>query len=231
MALLPKLTSYVCNIRQLSLTSCFLKASPIVKGELPKKPPSPWSSYYATKFPEVKGKNPHLATTEIMRIISGNWKGVSEAEKNRLQDIYEVEKKMYLDKLEKVPVEILQKVKEGKKETRALKKGKNAAKDLKKLNEELEKPKRNLNPYLLYAQDRRPNLAATMKGKEKVKIIAQEWRDLPTEMREKYEMKAQQDKERYMRAKELWSAKLVENGGEEQISKLKKLASKKKNKD
>ena len=67
MALLPKLTPYMCNIRQFSITSCFLKSSAEV--EIPKRPPTPWSSYYATNYPDVKARNPTLGSPAIMRII------------------------------------------------------------------------------------------------------------------------------------------------------------------
>ena len=36
-----------------------------------------------------------------------------------------------------------------------MKKGRKAASELKKLNEELKKPKRNLNPYLIFSNERR----------------------------------------------------------------------------
>ena len=66
-----------------------------------------------------------------------------------------------------------------------------------------------------------------MKGTEQVKTISQEWKELPADLREKYETKARVDRERYAREMELWSAKIY-GGGEEQISKLQKLSSKKK---
>ena len=44
-------------------------------------------------------------------------------------------------------------------------------------------------------------------------------------------MKARLDRERYISEMELWNAKIADDGNEEQISKLKKSASKKKNKD
>ena len=72
-----------------------------------------------------------------------------------------------------------------------------------------------------------------MKASDVVKALAQEWLTLPSDLKEKYEMKARQDKERYISEMELWNAKIADDGNEEQISKLKKSksASKKKNKD
>ena len=67
MALLPKLTPYMCNIRQFSISSCLLKSRGEV--EIPKRPLTPWSSYYASNFPEVKARNPSLRSAEIMRIL------------------------------------------------------------------------------------------------------------------------------------------------------------------
>ena len=67
MALLPRLTPYMYNIRQFSISSCLLKSSGEV--EIPKRPLTPWSSYYASNFPEVKARNPTLRSAEIMRIL------------------------------------------------------------------------------------------------------------------------------------------------------------------
>ena len=68
MALLHKLTPYMCNIRQYSLSSCYLK-SVGGEAEIPKRPQTPWSSYYSSNYPEVKARNPTLRSPEIMRIL------------------------------------------------------------------------------------------------------------------------------------------------------------------
>ena len=70
-----------------------------------------------------------------------------------------------------------------------------------------------------------------MKASDVVKTLAQEWQSLPSDLKQKYEMKARLDRERYISEMELWNAKIADDGNEEQISKLKKSASKKKNKD
>merc|ERR1711936_699536 len=113
----------MCNIRQFSISSCFLKSSAEV--EIPKRPLTPWSSYYSTNYPQVKARNPTLRSPEIMRILSGNWKDVSEMEKEGLQDLYMAEKKKYQAKLDKLPEEVIKRAKEEKKEKREEKKEKN----------------------------------------------------------------------------------------------------------
>ena len=187
MALLPRLHPFMTNIRQVSLSSCFLKTAPS-QGELPKRPTTPWTSYYTANYPGVKERYPNLPTPEIMRLISGNWKKLPDTEKDRLQKIYHDEKRQYLAKLDQVPSSLylgnlqilsilqlpegtLQRAKEMKREKKEIKKEKKdkkeaelvkklekkerseAASELRKLEEN--KPKRNLNSYLLYANDRR----------------------------------------------------------------------------
>jgi len=218
------------NIRQFSISSCLLKSSGEV--EIPKRPLTPWSSYYASNFPEVKARNPTLRSAEIMRILSGNWKGVSEMEKGRLQDIYMEEKKKYRAKLDNLPEEVIKKAKEEKKEEKKEKtlnkKSAAAASDLLKVYEELNKPKKNRSAYIYFSVDKRSSLPESMKAADKIKAIAKAWNDLPENARNKYEAKAAKDKERYKQEMAVWKAKIKQDGSAQQISELKKLKSKKK---
>jgi len=233
MALLPKLTPYMCNIRQLSLSSCYLKS--VGEVEIPKRPLTPWSSYYTSNYPDVKARNPTLRSPEIMRILSGNWKDVSEMEKQRLHALYMEEKKKYRAIMDELPEEVIKKAKEEKKEKREEKKEKilnrkssAAASDLLKVYEELNKPKKNLSAYISFSVDHRRNLPDSMKAADKIKIIAQAWNELSEAARTKYEKKAAKDRERYIQEMGVWQAKIKEDGSVEQISELKKLKSKKK---
>ena len=74
----------------------------------------------------------------------------------------------------------------------------------------------------------RPSLPDSVKGAEKIKVIAQAWKELSDDVRSKYERKAAKDKERYKQEMERWQAKIKKDGSAEQISELKKLKSKKK---
>ena len=74
----------------------------------------------------------------------------------------------------------------------------------------------------------RPSLPDSVKGAEKIKVIAQAWKELSDDVRSKYERKAAKDKERYKQEMERWQAKIKRYGSAEQISELKKLKSKKK---
>jgi len=237
MALLPRLNPFITNIRQVSLSSCFLKTAPS-QGELPKRPTTPWTSYYTANYPGVKEKYPNLPTPEIMRLISGNWKKLPDTEKDRLQKIYHDEKRQYLAKLDQLPEGTLQRAKEMKREKKEIKKEKKdkkeaelvkklekkerseAASELRKLEEN--KPKRNLNSYLLYANDRRSNLPSSMEAKEMMKIVALEWKNLSSDLKLKYEKKASLDKERYNQEMDSWKEKMGD-GTMAQITKLKKI--------
>ena len=67
-----------------------------------------------------------------------------------------------------------------------------------------------------------------MKASEKVKMIAQAWKDLSDGARNKYEEKAGKDRERYQHEMKVWKAKIKTDGSAEQISELKKLKAMKK---
>merc|ERR1711874_792259 len=149
-----------------------------------------------TNYPEVKARNPTLRSPAIMKILSGNWKDVPEVEKQRLQVIYEEEKKKYQAKLDKLPEEIIKKAKEEKKEKSLNRKSAAAASNLLKVYEELNKPKKNLSAYLHFSVDRRQNLPDAMKAADKIKVIAQAWKELSHDARTRYEKKAA-NRERY----------------------------------
>ena len=113
-----------------------------------------------------------------------------------------------------------------------------------KVYEELNKPKKNLSAYLTFSVDHRSfpiifydnkfiylfrrNLPDAMKAADKIKVIAQAWKELSHDARTRYEKKAAKDRERYKAEMEVWEAKIKEDGSAEQISELKKLKSKKK---
>jgi len=178
-----------------------------------------------------------------MRLISGTWKNVPDNEKNRLQKIYHDEKRTYLAKLDQLPEGALERAKEMKRERKEMKqekKGKKeaemrlkveikeraeAVRELEKLKET--KPKRHLNPYLLFSKDRRLNLPESMLPKEMIKTIAAEWKNLSSAIKQKYEKRASIDKERYNREMDSWKEKIAGDGTEAQILKLKKIIKKK----
>ena len=61
-------TPFMTSLRQISLSSSALKASPIVE-EIPKKPSTPWVHYFTSKLPEFKKNNPNMRQPDIMRKI------------------------------------------------------------------------------------------------------------------------------------------------------------------
>ena len=98
MSQLYRMTPLVTGIRQLSITPVSMKAVT----EMPKRPATPWASFYAAQVPQYKKSYPNLAVPELMKKISEAWGQVSASEKEKMKQAYEKEKEIYNQKLKLV---------------------------------------------------------------------------------------------------------------------------------
>ena len=226
----PSLSS---SLRQLSLSYSLLEKSPI---DLPKKPPTPWINYYSQNYQPYKKSFPDLTTPELMRKISQDWAKVPSEEKSKLQALYHKQKEVYATKLAEVPQDQIDEAKAVKKakqmekqdkeiekqaklnEKQTLKDKKSAESELKNLLTSLKKPKRPVSSYILYCMDRRPKLPDSLSATEKVKQMAEEWRESDRKTRERYEKKNKELVEMYEEELDSWSMRMHKEGKTEDIA-------------
>ena len=79
--------SYICN------TFRYLNVKPSKEDpKIPKKPNTPWVSYYVKTLPTFREKYPSDNISDLMRKASQKWKSVPESEKSQLQSAYIKEK-------------------------------------------------------------------------------------------------------------------------------------------
>ena len=98
MSQLYRITPLVTGIRQLSVTPASMKAV----SEIPKRPATPWATFYAAQVPHYRKSYPSLALPEVMKKISEAWGQVSATEKEKMKEAYEKEKEIYNQKLKLV---------------------------------------------------------------------------------------------------------------------------------
>eukprot|EP00092_Neocalanus_flemingeri_P024310 GFUD01026366.1.p1 GENE.GFUD01026366.1~~GFUD01026366.1.p1 ORF type:complete len:257 (-),score=89.58 GFUD01026366.1:36-806(-) len=211
--LIPSLSSSVCHF---SISSALAGKSPT---EIPKKPLTPWVTFYAKNFPAFKKSYPDLPTGEVMRKVSHEWAKVTEEDKSKLKTLFLKETEIYVANMAKVPKELIENAKAVKKTKRIEKQNAQEKKKLKDLLASLNKPKRPISPYLLFCQDIRPRLSANgLFGTEIVRTMAVEWNQADTKTKELFEKKNEELFSKYEKELERWSRKMHEEGRDEEIA-------------
>merc|ERR1719435_887457 len=89
--------------------------------QVPKKPNTPWLNFYMTNLPKYKKSHPEVKTPQLMKLISKEWKGVPEATKAPMVALYEKEKAKYQQEMDRLPVDVVENIKERRSATRAMK--------------------------------------------------------------------------------------------------------------
>jgi len=141
----------------------------------------------AEKRAELKKKNEKLNVKEFAAQCGGEWKDLSDSEKERFQKIAAVDKKRYETAMKSyTPPE-----RDSDDSSEDAPKNKKAKKDP-------NAPKRARNSFLIYSMDERPKVTATgLKGKEVLPEIGKRWAKLSDDKKKPYEDKAATEKERY----------------------------------
>lgn len=103
----------------------------VATSQVPKKPNTPWLNFYMVNLPKYKKFHPEVKTGQLMKLISEEWKGVPEATKAPMVAIYEKEKAKYQQEMDRLPVDVVENIKEQRSATRAIKTSKSASSELK----------------------------------------------------------------------------------------------------
>jgi len=157
----------------------------------PKRNMSAFFLYSTATRKQVKEENPDLSFGDLAKVISKNFKELSDKEKKKWTKKAEKDKKRYLEEMKNyvAPSES----EEDSEDEGAKKKKKKAKKDP-------NKPKRNMSAYFLYScanrasvKERNPDASFG----ELAKLISAEFKKLPDNERKKWDQKASADKKRY----------------------------------
>ncbi|KAJ3128308.1 hypothetical protein HK098_004717 [Nowakowskiella sp. JEL0407] len=179
------------------------------QGSSAKRPPNPYLLYNREIRPQVQIDYPHLSVGEISKIISAQWKNLTQEEKMK----YEVESKRLkrewlLQNKDDAQSAISSSINtdgsveeewEGKKPPKRRRKRVNA--------KDPNQPKHPMSAFLFYLSEVRPSYTAKYPGWTVgpiSKMISQAWKELSDQDREKYVKKAYDDKVRYAREMEVF---------------------------
>ena len=89
--------------------------------QVPKKPNTPWLNFYMANLPKYKKSHPEVKTTQLKKLISEEWKGVPEDTKAPMVALYEKERAKYQQEMDRLPVDVVENIKERRSATRAMK--------------------------------------------------------------------------------------------------------------
>jgi len=179
---------------------------------VPKKPNTPWITYYASNYPTYKKAHPNMAVGEIIKLISNEWKKVPEGKKSVMMATYQKEKLKWNKQMESVSQEAKDSTLTAKRSKKALSEMRTAQTDLKELLTRLGKPKKPLTSYMIYTEERRPALPQDMLPTVKAKQMGEEWKKMTPKQKEPFEKKAAIAKDEHEKAMKRWNNKMEKEG-------------------
>lgn len=80
----------------------FDKKKEVKEGESLKRPATPYATFYAEKYTEVKKKHPNLETSQIMKIVAENWRETDNKQKEKYLVEYQKKLKEYRDAMQEI---------------------------------------------------------------------------------------------------------------------------------
>mmetsp|Transcript_36112 Transcript_36112/g.81312 ORF Transcript_36112/g.81312 Transcript_36112/m.81312 type:complete len:178 (-) Transcript_36112:97-630(-) len=170
-----------------------------MSGGRPKRPMSAWLLFCEAKRDEVKRDNPEIAFTEINKVIAGKWKALTEEEKKPFEEeaakrFEEYKGKKALYEAECGDVYYSRRVYDEPEYTGKRRRVK-----------DVNAPKKGQNAYMLWCHSVREDLRKAnpdMAMKDILRELGQKWKDLDPSEKEKWEEKAKEDRDRFLREKE-----------------------------
>jgi len=165
-----------------------------------------------------------------MKELSIVWNALPDTQKAKFVTDYDKEKEAYKKTISRVPEADLAEASKESAKKRATKVKNNAQAELKELLDELKKPARPLSSYMVYSSTRHSAMKEKgVMGKNAVKEIAEEWKNLSEQQKLIYAKKAEDAKEQYDKDISAWTKKMNKMGKLEQIMEVEtKLAQAKK---
>ena len=183
--------------------------------KLPKVPLTAYMRYSKKEYPSVTAVNPKLPVSQIASIIGQRWRELDEVEKQ----IYHEERSNDMAKYKSEMAEIesdpgskdqLQQIKEEKSKKNLEKRYRKALKERKELLSDLDRPKRPLTAFNIFASQKL--IGSKHKTQlEKFSELSELWTGLKAEEKEVFVQTAQKLKEKYDNDLEKWKLKMHSN--------------------
>jgi len=183
--------------------------------KLPKVPLTAYMRYMMKEYPSVTAANPNLPVSQIASIIGQRWRELGEVEKQ----IYREERSNDMAKYKSEMAEIesdpgskdqLQQIKEEKSKKSLEKRYRKAIRERKELLSDLDRPKRPLNAFLIFASQKLIGVKSKTQS-QKFSELSELWAGLKPEEKEVFAQMAQKLKEKYDNDLEVWKLKMHSN--------------------
>ncbi|XP_071628252.1 transcription factor A, mitochondrial isoform X1 [Temnothorax longispinosus] len=175
----------------------------------PKKPPNVFLLYYNAVRNELQKEYPDYKSKELMKKASEKWAEIDPTKKQDFQKQYFDQSSVYKQKLkdyensltDEQKMEIVQEL---LKKGYALNKG-----EVKQKLTELGKPKRPLSTFMLFLQNKRITKKPQELYKDWINNVTEEWRNMTTEDKNKYNAEAKDLLEKYKIEMKKWEEDMI----------------------
>lgn len=182
-----------------------------VQATLPKKPVTPWVTFWTNNLPAYKKNNPSLTQQEIMKKLGQDWKMVPEAKKSTMMIGYEKEKAKWAKQKEALPENDKEAAAKERKAKSIARQIKTVEGELKAMMELMPKPKKPISSYLIFLEKRRKELPS-LSAVDQMKQMGNEWKALSDKDKADFENKASQLKVAYEKSLTMWTRKMEKEG-------------------
>ncbi|KAL1464394.1 hypothetical protein WDU94_004045 [Cyamophila willieti] len=184
----------------------------------PKKPLSPYFKFQGQIRNKIIENNPSIKVIDIPKVVSAEWKKISEAEKSQLESEYAKEKEIYVLEVKKYEDQLTPEAIEFLRKEKAERKQKKEKREMKKLFRETGKPKKPGNSFYLFIKDNMTKSENQNKSyMDMIPVCAKLWADLGESEKQKYVLEYQKKFDKYKKDLLKWEETLIREGKLERI--------------
>eukprot|EP00029_Vermamoeba_vermiformis_P008166 TRINITY_DN3742_c0_g1_i1.p1 TRINITY_DN3742_c0_g1~~TRINITY_DN3742_c0_g1_i1.p1 ORF type:complete len:325 (-),score=71.29 TRINITY_DN3742_c0_g1_i1:20-994(-) len=182
-----------------------------------KRPRTAYMYFMQDTRAKVQQDHPDMKFTEVTKEVGKLWSALSAEDKKPYEEKAQSDTKRWEEDKKnaalnpKPDLETLSDISDSDSEDG---KGKKMRRPRKKRKTDPNAPKRALTPYIIFLTEQRERVATELKEKDPnypvqqvLKIVAEQWRALPSDERQKYIDRAEKDKERFKKEKEDYDKK------------------------
>jgi hypothetical protein len=181
-----------------------------------KRPRTAYMYFMQDMRAKVQQDHPDMKFTEVTKEVGKLWSALSAEDKKPFEEKAQSDTKRWEEDKKnaalnpKTELDELSDLSDSDSED----KGKKMRRPRKKRKTDPNAPKRALTPYIIFLTERREQIANELKEKDPnypvqqvLKIVAEQWRALPSDERQKFNDRAEKDKERFKKEKEDYDKK------------------------
>jgi len=186
----------------------------------PKRPLSPYMGYYVKNFSKERAANPHLKIGDLAKLVASKWAKEDKELKTKMMAEYVESLTKYYEANQSYQLALSPEKLAAINEAKAEMKRKKEKKELRKVLEENNKPKRPATSFGMFLKDQiesRGLMIASGKTAsitETTSTLANEWKNLNIDAKERYGEMFRKSMEDYRRKLVCWEDEMVRQAKE-----------------